>query len=139
MITIYVYFPSTNSLKLSIWTPRDKLLSINICLISFRDFLPKLGIFISCDSEYCTKSPKYLIFSALKQLDDLTVNSRSSIGLSNIGSILESNKASPVLPLLGTLRDTNTDICSQKYLRAFVTAASDSIVPFVSQILLESH
>lgn len=71
------------------------------------------------------------MFSARRQLDDLTVSSKSSIGLRRIGSILESINTSPVLPLLGTLRDTNTDICSQKYSKAFVTAASGSIVPFV--------
>ncbi|MBD2809158.1 hypothetical protein IDZ49_10520, partial [Francisella tularensis] len=50
--------------------------------------------------------------------------------LSKIRSILAYITPSPVLPLLDTLRNTNTDICSQNYSIAFEPSDSGSIVSF---------
>ena len=47
--------------------------------ISFNDFFPKLGVFNKSISLLWIKSPIKNIFSALRQLVDLTVSSKSSI------------------------------------------------------------
>src|SRR5690606_26799561 len=72
--------------QLSRRIPSDRPREARTSLISVRDFLPRFGVLSSSTALRWIRSSIWYMFSAFRQLAELTVSYRSSTGRSRIGS-----------------------------------------------------